>query len=168
MGSLSNFEIEDVAKHYGINLVDCCMKDQLPTVIKDGCYIINLESSSQGEGTHWTTLIVQKNIAVFLDSFGAPPSAEIVDFVKKRKGIHMAFNNEIIQDLKSENCGYFCIYLCWFIKHHGGDLVKTVDVFTRLFRDNTTLNDGVLRELFRNIPDKHHPKPVLKLLRQKH
>ena len=168
MGSLSNFEIEDIAKHYGINLIDCCMKDELPKILKDGCYIINLESSSQGQGTHWTTLIVEKQLAVFADSFGAWPSTEITDFVKKRKGIHMAFNNEIIQDLKSENCGYFCLYLCWFVKNHRGDLIKTVDAFTQLFREDTTLNDGILRQLFRNIPDKHPPKPVLKLLRQKH
>jgi hypothetical protein len=167
MGSLSNYEIEDVARHYGINLIDCCMKDELPRTIKDGFYVVNLESSSQGEGTHWTTLIVQPNIAVFFDSFGAPPSTEIVDFVKKRKGIHMAFNNEIIQDLSSENCGYFCLYLCWFVKHHKGDLVKLADGFTRLFDENTKKNDSILRQLFRNIPDKKPPKPVLKLFRQK-
>ena len=168
MGSLSNFEIEDVCKHYGINLIDCCMKDELPHTIKNGYYIINLESSTQGEGTHWTTLIVQPNIAVFMDSFGAPPSTEIINFVKQRKGIRMAFNNEIIQDLDSENCGFFCLYLCWFIKHHKGDLVKTTDTFTRLFNDDTKKNDGILRQLFRSIPDKSPPKPILKLLRKKH
>ena len=157
MGSLSNYEIEDVARHYGINLIDCCMKDELPNIVKNGYYIINLESSSQGDGTHWTTLIVQPNIAVFFDSFGAPPSTEIVDFVKKRKGIHMAFNNEIIQDLSSDNCGFFCLYLCWFVKNHKGDLVKTTDVFTRLFDENTKQNDSILRRLFRNIPDKKSP-----------
>ena len=167
MGSLSNYEIEEVANHYHIPLIDCCMKDELPRTIKDGSYVVNLESSSQGEGTHWTTLIVQPNIAVFFDSFGAPPSTEIVDFVKKRKGIHMAFNNEIIQDLSSENCGYFCLYLCWFVKHHKGDLVKLADGFTRLFDENTKKNDSILRQLFRNIPDKKPPKPVLKLFRQK-
>ena len=168
MGSLTNFEIEDVAEHYKISLNDCCMKDELTGSPRDGCYIINLESSSQGGGTHWTSLIIKNQIAVFVDSFGAPPSTEIRDFVKKRRGMHLAFNNEIIQDLHSENCGYFCLYLCYFLRNETNpDLVSAVDAFTRLFREQTTLNDGILRQLFRNIPDKHPPKPILKLLRQK-
>jgi len=115
MGSLSNYEIEDVAKHYNLNLIDCCMKDEL-NKLQNGFYIINLESSTQGNGTHWTTLIVQPNLAVFCDSFGAPPSVEIKFFVKQRKGIHMAFNNETFQDMKSSNCGFFCLYLCTSFK----------------------------------------------------
>jgi hypothetical protein len=168
MGSLSNYQIEDIAKHYRIPLIDCCMKDELPQTIKDGYYIINLESSTQGNGTHWTALIIQPNIAVFFDSFGAPPSTEIIHFVKKRKGLHLAFNNEIIQDLESDNCGFFCIYLCWFIQHHKGGLVKRVDDFTRLFSEDTKQNDGILRQLFQCISDKNPPKPVLKLLKKKH
>ena len=170
MGSLTNYEIEDVAKHYHIPLIDCCMKDELPHSLKDGYYIINLQSSTQGDGTHWTVLIVQPKIAVFMDSFGAPPSTEIVDFVKKRKGIHLAFNNEIIQDLSSENCGYFCLYLCWFVEKYKRTkpLIQLVDDFTRLFREDTKLNDAVLQRLFKEIPDKSLPKPVLKLLRKKH
>ena len=170
MGSLTNYQIEDVAKHYHIPLVDCCMKDELPHLLKDGYYIINLQSTTQGDGTHWTALIVQPNIAVFFDSFGAPPSTEIVDFVKKRKRIHMAFNNEIIQDLDSENCGYFCLFLCWFVEKnkHTKSLIQLVDDFTRLFSEDTKTNDRTLRQLFRFIPDKSPPKPVSKLLRKKH
>jgi hypothetical protein len=168
MGSLSNYEIEEVANHYHIPLIDCCMKNELPSKIRDGYYVINLETSTQGDGTHWTALIVQPHIAVFVNSFGAPPSTEIIDFVKKRKGIRMAFNNEIIQDLNSDNCGFFCLYLGWFIEHHKGGLVKTVDDFTRLFSEDTKRNDGILRQLFQHIPDKNPPKPVRKLLRKTH
>ena len=107
MGSLSNYEIESIAEHYGFPLKDCCMKDELQGSPKNGYYIINLESSTQGDGTHWTLLIIQPDLALFFDSFGAPPSTEIIDFVKKRPGIHMAFNNEIIQDIDSSNCGFF-------------------------------------------------------------
>ena len=169
MGSLSNYEIEDIAKHYRLPLIDCCMKDELSSTLQNGYYIINLESSNQGDGTHWTCLIVQKNVAVFCDSFGAPPSSEIIDFVKKRKGMRMAFNNEIIQDINSDNCGFFCLYLCWFVDKHksSGGLTKIVDAFTHLFNDDTKQNDAILRQLYRNIPDKNPPKPVMKLMRQK-
>ena len=169
MGSVSNFEIEDIAKHYNLNLIDCCMKDELSSQIEDGFYIINLESGSQGQGTHWTTLVVQPHLALFCDSFGAPPSVEIINFVKKRKGIKFAFSNEIIQDLESSNCGFFCLYLIYFITRHQREkgLIQLAESFTKLFKDNTKLNDGILRQLFKQIPDKNPPKPVLKLLRQK-
>ena len=169
MGSLSNYEIEAIAKHYHLPWIDCCMKDELPKNIQDGYYIINLESSNQGNGTHWTTLIVQPDLAVFCDSFGAPPSVEIINFVKKRKGIRFAFNNEIIQDIHSSNCGFFCLYLIWFVNKNKSKmgLLQTVDKFTRLFHDETEQNDRILRGLFNNIGDSNPPKPVLKLLRQK-
>lgn len=170
MGSLSNYEIEAIAKHYHLPLIDCCMKDELPSSIQDGIYIINLESSTQGDGTHWTCLIVQKHIALFFDSFGAPPSTEIIEFVRKRRGIRFAFSNEIIQDLNSENCGFFCLYLCWFVHRHkaSGSIVQLVDGFTRLFSGDSKNNDAILRHLFKQIPDTNPPKAVLKLLRQKH
>jgi hypothetical protein len=168
MGSLSNFEIEDVAKHYNLPLIDCCMKDEL-NKLQNGFYIINLESSNQGDGTHWTTLIVQPDLAIFCDSFGAPPSTEIINFVKQRKGMHLAFSNEIIQDMQSSDCGYFCLYLCYYIKKHHREkgLAQLVESFTKLFKDNTKYNDGILRQLFKQIPDKNPPDAIIKLLRQK-
>jgi hypothetical protein len=57
------------------------MKNELPVKIKDGNYIINLQSSTQGDGTHWTALIIRNDTALYFDSFGAPPSTEIIDFV---------------------------------------------------------------------------------------
>jgi hypothetical protein len=51
---LTNFEIEDIANHYGLNLSAVVMKDELANYKpKSGNYIINLESSTQGNGTHW-------------------------------------------------------------------------------------------------------------------
>jgi hypothetical protein len=53
---LSNFELEDIAQHYGFPLT-VLMKDELKNhKPKSGNYIINLESSSQGNRTHWLTL----------------------------------------------------------------------------------------------------------------
>ena len=87
------------------------MKDQLPTRVRNGNYIINLDSSNGGKnkGTHWTALVIHNKDALFFDPFGATPSVEIREFVKRRKGSRVGFNNWVIQDLKSENCGYFCL-----------------------------------------------------------
>ena len=64
------------------------MKNELPTKVKDGCYIINMQSSTQGNGTHWVALYVQKSNAFYFDSFGALPPNDIMTFIKQRKGCH--------------------------------------------------------------------------------
>jgi hypothetical protein len=49
---LNNFELENIAQHYNFPLA-VLMKDELVNhKPKTGNYIINLESSSQGYGTH--------------------------------------------------------------------------------------------------------------------
>ena len=166
---LTNFDLEQMCRYYHVPLITCTMKDQLPVKIKDGNYIINLQSSTQGDGTHWTALIIRNDTALYFDSFGAPPSTEIIDFVKKRKRIHLAFNNEIIQDLKSSMCGYFCLALILYVKHHRSiPLVQSAEDFIRLFMDDTKKNDEILRDFFKNITGNNPPKSILKLMKQKH
>ena len=43
-------------------------KDNLPKV-KDGAYIVNLDDK-QSKGTHWISLFIEKNTAVYFDYFG--------------------------------------------------------------------------------------------------
>ena len=43
-------------------------KDNLPKV-KDGAYIVNL-GDKQSKGTHWISLLIEKNTAVYFDYFG--------------------------------------------------------------------------------------------------
>ena len=106
---LSNFDLERLAKFYKLPLVSICMKNELPIKPTEGCYIVNMQSSSAGSGTHWVSLFFWKNICYYFDSFGASPPTEVVNFIKKKKGSHLLFNNFIIQDLKSSNCGYFAL-----------------------------------------------------------
>ena len=49
---LSNFQLENISKSYGLGVVCVCMKDELPDEPQNGNYIINLQSASQGSGTH--------------------------------------------------------------------------------------------------------------------
>ena len=57
----SNFDIDDIANHYVVDIV-VAMKDELkmlkPTY---GNYIINLESSKDGNETHWLGLNIDEN-----------------------------------------------------------------------------------------------------------
>jgi hypothetical protein len=40
------------------------MKNEMPKKLIDGCYIINLQSSTQGNGTHWTAAL-EKDVVLF-------------------------------------------------------------------------------------------------------
>ena len=122
---LSNFDLEKICKFYKLPIVSISMKDELPSTIKDGCYIVNMQSSSQGNGTHWVALFVYKFNAFYFDSFGGLPPNEIMKFVKKRNNCHLFYNNWIIQNIKSSQCGWYCIA---FLKHMYQNLLQDLKV----------------------------------------
>jgi hypothetical protein len=165
---LTNYDLEDICDSYNIKLNDICMKDDLPARLTDGNYIINLQSSIIGNGTHWLALNVKGKQCFFFDSFGAPPSIEIREFVKKRKGSHLAYNNWIIQDLKSENCGYFCVsFLLHIQKHFKQDLYEAANDYINKFQDDTSKNDNILKDTFRQMTKKGIPLLIKRLYNQK-
>jgi len=145
---LTNFDLEDLCEKYDIPLHGVFMKDQLPKTIKDGNYIINLQSSNGGKntGTHWTALIVSGSNAFFYDSFGASPSVEIRRFVQKRKNCHLGFNNWIVQDIHSENCGRFCLDVLMHVnpKH----LYESANDYLNMFGDDTKNSDKIIMKSF--------------------
>ena len=145
---LSNFDIEEICQQYGVPLVGVFMKDELPSQLCDGNYIINLQSSTEGNGTHWTALVIDKTNAFFMDSFGAYPSQDIVKFVRKRKGLHLGYNNWIIQNIDSNFCGYFCIALFIYLRLNPGKLFHNANMFVSGFNDNSKSNDAVLKSFF--------------------
>jgi hypothetical protein len=112
---INNFDLEKIAKFYRLPLVSICMKNELPNKPKEGCYIVNMQSSSAGSGTHWVAFFFFKNICYYFDSFGASSPLEIINFIKNKKGSHLYFNNFIIQDLKSSNCGYFALAFLLYV-----------------------------------------------------
>ena len=147
---LSNFDLENLAGFYKIHLNGIFMKDQMPDKPKNGCYIINLQSSTQGNGTHWTSLFIYKKMSYYFDSFGAPPPNEIILFSKKRKSQHLLYSNWIIQDLSSENCGWYCLgFLLFMWKNRQNINLKEVfNQFVNNFQDDTLKNDEILRQFF--------------------
>ena len=159
---LTNYDLEDLCEHYRIPLLGIYMKDQLPNRVQNGNYIINLDSSNGGKnkGTHWTALVINNKDALFFDPFGATPSIEIRQFVKGRKDSHLGFNNWVIQDLKSENCGYFC--LSFLMNIQPSHLYKTANNYINQYEDNTKNNDDILRRQF--ISSSSPPPPLIQRL----
>ncbi len=80
--SLTDEDLFKLAISYDIDLIDVVMKDKLDIMYPfPGFYIINLQSSSQGNGTHWVALIIAKGVSYYFDSFGASPPLEIRRFI---------------------------------------------------------------------------------------
>jgi hypothetical protein len=68
---LNNFELDEIAQNYGMNLNAVIMKNELKNLpVKNGNHIINLQSSSDGGGTHWVALNIQDKDIFYFDSFG--------------------------------------------------------------------------------------------------
>ena len=144
---LTNYDLVNLAHNFQLPIVSICMKDKLPRRVRDGNYIINLQSSDGGRnhGTHWTALVVQGQQSLFFDPFGVWPSTEIRDFVKNRKGCHLAFTTKDIQDLHSNLCGWFCLGFLIFC-NRGHSPEEYLSLFSTT---NTKGNDRIIIDLFK-------------------
>lgn len=109
---LSNLEILDLARVLKIpHFRGVFMRDTLSTTKKPKkreCWIIN-HGSSRTDGTHWTALAKNNNIAFYFDSFGKlPPPFEVVDHLSKT-GVHLYYNAKKYQSYGSVICGHLCL-----------------------------------------------------------
>jgi hypothetical protein len=165
MGSTNNLELEQMAKYFKLPLVCVIQKDELYQYnhINNGFYVINNESSSDGNGSHWTCLFLNNNTSFFFCSFGSPPSEEIIRYVK-RFSKHMKHNNFIIQDQKSDNCGYYCIGFILFLYHNSYNSLE----YIKAFDDNTKRNDLVLEGIIRLYIKTKPPRSLNRFLTMKY
>ena len=148
---ISNFEIEDIAHKHKLPIVGVFSKDELPAKRKVGSYYINLQSSDDGNGTHWTFCrIFENGKAIYFDSFGAPMPQEVAKFLSIFKPI--ATNNRQIQDLHSEMCGWFCLALDYFFTYDAKskDHIEEYDDFLNIWSFKPKLNDKILDDYLEN------------------
>ena len=150
---LSNFDIEEIANHYNIDL-QIIMKDELKNMKPINTnYIINLESSTMGNGTHWMALKIQDKNCVYCDSYGMLPPEEIISFCKRISKSHLSYNTKEIQDINAQTCGFFAIAFILFLHlNTSDDLYKMSSSFSNLFSLHTKLNNKILQKFFRLLP----------------
>ena len=161
---LSNFDIEEIANHYQIPIV-VVMKDELKYMKPiNKNYIVNLESSKDGNGTHWMGLKIENKECIYFDSYGMLPPEEIITFCKRVPKSHLAYNTKEIQDFKAKTCGYFAIAFIIFLHiNSSNNLYKKSSSFSNLFSLDTKLNNKKLQKFFRLLP-KQSALPILKKL----
>ena len=101
---LNDIEITNYFK-YEARFNDVFSRNNLPE-IKDGAYFINLDGKNNKE-THWVSLFIDKNTAVYFDSFGIEYiSQDKLDKISDKSITHSVFR---IQDDESFMCGFYCI-----------------------------------------------------------
>ena len=143
---ITNFDLEKLARFYKLPLVSVCMKDEL--LYCKYAVVIGWKWNSLG------CVFFFKNICYYFDSFGASPPLEVMDFIKKKKGSHLLFNNFIIQNIKSSNCGYFALafLLYMYQNRQKSNLKEVFNEFVNNFADDTTKNDDILKSFFASTP----------------
>jgi len=142
---MTNVDLEEKAKRLHIPLVGVFSKDQLPPVLKDGGYIINLQSAGDGPGTHWTAFYVENSSRVYFDSFGVIPPLSVQRFLRNK----YMFSEKHIQNIQSEICGYYVLYFIWFMFTHKNrikNMRKRFCTFLRLFSSDPTKNKTLLQK----------------------
>ena len=156
---LSTTDLKYYGKLFQIPLIDVLSKDLFKNITPEiGGYIINLEDHIYS-GSHWTTLILTKDIAIYYDSFGGPIPQDILQFIKKfNKKSTIIYSIDVIQYKNSIYCGWFCIYQLFFmlVKHKNETNYKyLLNKHNAIFSlKDTKSNDDVLKQLIKTITDK--------------
>ena len=142
---LSNFDIIDIIKNLKL---DYCFggiysKDQLrQDLMRTKFYIVNMESSNVGNGSHWVVFYYIKPLtSIYFDSFGFVPPTQVENIITP-----YIFNDADVQDYNSSACGYFCIAFIKFL-HSKQDKQEAYKAFLTLFKNQTIKNDKILQRL---------------------
>lgn len=109
----TNFDLENEAYKHRLPLIGVFTKDQIPRVLRNGFYIINLQDDfdSAGNdlmGSHWTVFYIEGKEAVYFDSFGMAPPIEVQNFLKPF--LPYPYNTQIIQSMRSTVCGDYVMF----------------------------------------------------------
>src|SRR5271165_2232588 len=73
------------------------------------CMILNLDDN-KGPGTHWTSLYIKNNQALYFDPFGFKYTDELQTYLDR---IPTYYNTFAIQKPDEVICGHYCIYMLW-------------------------------------------------------
>ena len=142
--ALTNFELIDLIKDFKLDnhFGGVYSKDQLPELIKDKFYIVNLQDHDEGGGTHWTCFYYNyPSTSIYFDSYGFIAPRD----VQKRISPYV-FNEKDIQDFNSSACGWYCIAFIKFL-HDETDKEEMFKTFLKLFKLETIKNDKILQEM---------------------
>lgn len=137
MSLTTNVGLYERARKLGIHINQICFKDELPSKLKRGFYIINMQDADDGNGTHWVALAVGDECYYF-DSFGIAPPREVMFFCKK-----LRYSTKHIQNINGGHCGEYCLAFLKYMNQYGISK-KTYYKFLRLWDKDPEKNLKIL------------------------
>ena len=154
---LTNFQLIDLAKKLNINLVNVCSKDELNKVIpKVGGYIINLENSYNGYGTHWCSFLIYEEIdgnmnGLYHDSYGIRPPIEVENYIKQISNKKIGYNTRQIQKIETTECGWYALnwLYCMQYKRQSNNMIEDYNIYMNKFSNDLNQELKILKELFK-------------------
>ena len=143
MNELSNLEIMELINFHKLDhyFGGVYSKDQLPELKPTKFYIINLEDSDAGPGTHWTSFYFSPTTSIYFDSYGFVPPKDVEDKIG-----NYIYNDKDVQDMDASSCGYYALAFILFL-HNKEDKQEAFKHFLKLFSHNTAKNDDILYNL---------------------
>ena len=143
--ALSNFEINNYFNGRP-EFAGCYSKDVLPNkILNNKFYIINLDDSS-GPGSHWVCLTSYGQQVIYFDPFGVVPAVNILKFIRTSKK-PLYYSTLTLQHIKSELCGYYCIYMIEQMVNGR----NFVDIVSQDFVNDESTNDKYIKKYFKNV-----------------
>lgn len=162
---LSNFDIQRITRKLELPIVGVFSKDELiGQKRKIGSYYVNMENSTEGEGTHWVLAKIydddsrddekdkkdtHKVGALYFDPFGLDMPKEIENFLSPFKPI--PFNNRQIQSIRSTQCGWYCISCDYALEHksHSDTYLEDFEKYIALWSEEPSKNLTLLKSFFK-------------------
>lgn len=144
----TSLQLEEMSKQLDLPLLGVISKDELSGRVKVGSIIINLESSTDGNGSHWVLLkVFPKGQVLYFDPFGFAPPRQVKQYIKKK----IAVSHRQIQDPKSTMCGYYCLACdCYMTEKSTRDIYERFDDFLNLFKVDTNQNDQIVKDYLKS------------------
>ena len=139
---LTNTELEDLCQSYNIEINGIFSKDKLPKPLKNGWYIVNLQSANDGEGSHWLALKHRDNEDFYFDSMGFIAPEELEKIMNE-----YIYNSRELQDEKATSCGWW-VLTCILETEKDEKDEFNFKKFLYGFGNNTLLNEDKLNKMF--------------------
>jgi len=156
MELLSDRDLKYIATRLKLPLHDVLQKDLFKRITPElGAYIVNLQSTLDGNGTHWTALVITEKTAIYFDSFGLPIPTPILRFIYRAPTkLKIIYSTDQIQVPNSIFCGWFCLYFIYFmtVKHKNVvDKKYLLNKHNQIYSlENKQLNDRILQKLVKS------------------
>ena len=144
MNALSNVDIIDILNKYNISIGGIYSKDKIPKLIPNTFYIINMQNSDAGNGTHWVSMYYNVYENYYFDAFGFNCPKEI-----QEKLMNYSYSKKDIQDINSSSCGWYCIAFIKFLYKRPFKR-DFYDCFINLFSKDTKNNEVILKQILDN------------------